>query len=54
MPTLKWPAMTMGFAIPDPKQISGLKVGDAVEFEVRGEPNKDDAYEIVRIAPVKP
>lgn len=54
MPTLKWPAMTMGFAIPDPRQISGLRVGDTVEFEVRGEPNKDDAYEIVRIAPVKP
>ena len=54
IPTLKWPAMTMDFAIPDRQQISALKVGDTVEFEVRGEPNKDDAYEIVRIAPVKP
>lgn len=54
MPTLKWPAMTMGFVVTEPKQISGLRVGDTVEFEVRGEANKDDAYEIVRIAPVKP
>jgi len=46
--------MTMDFAIPDRQQISALKVGDTVEFKVRGEPNKDDAYEIVRIAPVKP
>jgi Cu(I)/Ag(I) efflux system membrane fusion protein len=53
IPTLKWPSMTMGFALADPKQASGLKSGDAVEFELGGEPNKDGAYVIVRIIPTK-
>jgi Cu(I)/Ag(I) efflux system membrane fusion protein len=52
MPTLKWSPMTMGFAVADGKHTAGLKPGDTVEFEMRGEPTRDGAYEIVRIAPV--
>ena len=53
IPSLQWPAMTMGFVLSEPKQAAGLKPGDAVEFQMRGEPNQHDAYEILRIAPVK-
>jgi len=48
IPSLQWPAMTMGFkAAPDvlPKD---LKVGDAVSFEVR--PRADGGYEIARMS----
>lgn len=36
VPSLQWPAMTMGFAA-TPEQLAGLKVGDRVEFEFRAE-----------------
>ena len=32
---LSWPAMTMTFSAADPMILSGLKVGDAVTFEVK-------------------
>lgn len=32
VPALQWPAMTMGFALADPKLAQGLKVGDQVRF----------------------
>lgn len=32
VPTLQWPAMTMGFALADPKLAAGLKVGQPVRF----------------------
>jgi Cu(I)/Ag(I) efflux system membrane fusion protein len=49
--TLQWPAMTMGFALLDATQAAHLQPGDAVEFDLRGEPSASHAYEIVRIAP---
>lgn len=33
MSGLGWPAMTMGFAV-TPEQLSGVKVGDKVDFEI--------------------
>ena len=51
IPSMKWPAMKMGFAVEDKRQLAGLKQGDTVEFEMRGAPNKDGDYVLVRIAP---
>jgi Cu(I)/Ag(I) efflux system membrane fusion protein len=51
IPSLKWPPMVMGFAVEDGKQLAAVKKGDAVEFELRGEPTRDGDYVIVRIAP---
>jgi Cu(I)/Ag(I) efflux system membrane fusion protein len=51
MPSLKWPAMRMGFRVADGKQLEYLKPGDAVEFELRGEPDAGGDYVIERIAP---
>jgi Cu(I)/Ag(I) efflux system membrane fusion protein len=53
IPTLQWPAMTMTFMVTEPRQIGGLKPGDTVEFEMRGQPNPQNMYEIVRVAPSK-
>jgi Cu(I)/Ag(I) efflux system membrane fusion protein len=53
IPSLKWPSMTMPFAAADRAQLAGLKRGDRVEFEVRGEPNPEGHYVIEKIAPVK-
>lgn len=47
--TLKWPAMTMGFAVRDKAQLGGLKPGDRVEFELRGEPDKEGDFVIERL-----
>ena len=33
VPELKWPAMTMFFAVADKAQLEGLKAGDKVKFE---------------------
>ena len=49
--TLKWPAMMMGFSVADKASLAKLKKGDAVEFELRGEPGKDGDYVIEKIAP---
>ncbi len=43
---MKWPAMKMGFAVTDKNALSGLKPGDAVDFTVRGEPDKNGDYVI--------
>ena len=51
MPTIQWPAMKMGFMVKDRKLLEGLKPGDAVEFEMRGEPDKDGNYVIQAIKP---
>jgi Cu(I)/Ag(I) efflux system membrane fusion protein len=50
MPSLQWPAMTMGFAVADKNQLGALKPGDRVEFELRAKPDPDGAYVIERIA----
>jgi Cu(I)/Ag(I) efflux system membrane fusion protein len=51
IPSMKWPAMKMGFAVTDKGQLARLKKGDAVEFELRGEPSKGGDYVIEKIAP---
>lgn len=35
IPALKWPPMTMDFTLQEPGLAQGLKVGDAVLFELR-------------------
>ena len=56
IPSLKWPPMTMPFAVVDRGQLSGVKQGDRVEFDLRGEPDPDGTYRIesLRRAPAKP
>jgi len=49
--SLKWPKMTMEFAVEDPGMLSHFKRGDAVEFEVRGEPNKEGDFLLEKLAP---
>lgn len=49
IPALQWPAMRMEFKLADPKQLDGLAQGDEVQFELRGEPDKDGDYVIERI-----
>ena len=40
---LGWPSMTMGFKVKDSKQLSKLKAGDEVEFDLKAEePEKPD------------
>jgi Cu(I)/Ag(I) efflux system membrane fusion protein len=51
IPSLKWPRMTMEFAVGDKAALSRLKKGDAIEFEMRGEPDKDGDYRIDKLAP---
>jgi Cu(I)/Ag(I) efflux system membrane fusion protein len=51
MPSLNWPAMTMGFRVEDKTLLKDLKPGDRVHFEMRGEPDKDGDYIITRIQP---
>jgi len=50
MPSIQWPAMRMGFKVVDARQLEGLKAGDEVEFEMRGEPDAEGNYLIERIA----
>lgn len=49
MPSIRWPAMSMGFQVADPKALAGIGKGDTVEFEMRGEPYKDGDYVIERL-----
>lgn len=51
IPSLKWPAMTMGFRVKDKQQLQGIKPGDEIEFELLSEPDKNDDYVITRIKP---
>ena len=51
IPSLNWPEMTMGFQVEDKKLLQGLKPGDSITFEMRGEPDKDGNYVITRIQP---
>ena len=48
---IEWPAMKMGFMVEDRALLDGLKPGDAVEFEMLGEPDKEGNYVIRKIAP---
>jgi membrane fusion protein, copper/silver efflux system len=49
IPAMQWPAMTMGFIAEDKSQLSGLKKGDVVEFEVKPKPDKDGNYLVPKI-----
>ena len=48
IPALKWPAMTMGFKVADPVLLSGLTVGDKVDFELKAD---GEIYTIVSVKP---
>ena len=52
--SLKWPKMMMEFAVRDPATLGRFKRGDAVEFEIRGEPDKNGDYVIERMTPRAP
>jgi membrane fusion protein, copper/silver efflux system len=47
--SMQWPRMTMGFIVEDKVQLSGIKKGDVVEFELRAKPDADGNYIISRI-----
>ena len=49
--TLQWPAMTMGFRVENSAQLTNLKPGDAIDFDLLGKPDADGNYIITRIAP---
>jgi Cu(I)/Ag(I) efflux system membrane fusion protein len=49
IPSMQWPRMTMGFIVEDKAQLGTLKQGDAVEFELRAQPDADGNYVISRI-----
>lgn len=47
--SLKWPKMTMEFVVADKAALAKLKAGDAVEFDVRAEPDKAGEFVISKI-----
>jgi Cu(I)/Ag(I) efflux system membrane fusion protein len=49
IPAMQWPAMSMGFMVEDKAQLSTLKKGDVVEFEVRPKPDEDGNYHLPKI-----
>ena len=49
IPAMKWPAMKMGFLVEDKEQLASLRKGDAVEFELRAQPDKEGNYVISSI-----
>jgi Cu(I)/Ag(I) efflux system membrane fusion protein len=49
IPALKWPRMTMEFVVEDKAQLSKLKKGEAVEFEMRAKPDAQGNWVISRI-----
>lgn len=49
IPSMKWGEMQMGFAVADKKLLDGVKKGDAVEFEMRGLPNKEGDFVVERL-----
>ena len=54
IPSLKWPAMTMGFAVSDKGALGKIKRGDTIEFTVRGERDGNGDYVIDSIWPARP
>jgi Cu(I)/Ag(I) efflux system membrane fusion protein len=49
IPSLKWPQMTMEFAVKDKAALAGLRTGDAVEFELTGEPDPAGDHVLLKI-----
>jgi Cu(I)/Ag(I) efflux system membrane fusion protein len=54
IPSMKWPAMKMGFAVTDKAVLAKVKPGETVEFTVRGEPDQNGDYVIDSISPARP
>jgi Cu(I)/Ag(I) efflux system membrane fusion protein len=49
--TMKWPAMTMGFAKPDPKAFADVRPGDTVHFRFKeGSPSGYELVEVRKLA----
>jgi Cu(I)/Ag(I) efflux system membrane fusion protein len=42
--SLQWPRMSMGFHAEDKAQLSSIKPGDRVDFELYAKPNKDGDF----------
>src|SRR5260221_11605275 len=42
--SLQWPAMSMGFQAEDKSQLSSIKPGDRVEFELNPKPNQNGVF----------
>jgi Cu(I)/Ag(I) efflux system membrane fusion protein len=42
--SMRWPKMKMGFRAEDKSQLSSIKAGDRVEFELNPQPNKDGDF----------
>jgi membrane fusion protein, copper/silver efflux system len=53
IPSMKWPAMKMGFAVIDKNGLAKVKPGDTVEFTVRGEPDKNGDYVVESLSPAR-
>jgi Cu(I)/Ag(I) efflux system membrane fusion protein len=49
IPSLQWPAMTMGFPVEDKRLLSALREGDRVEFELGATSNKDGEFVVQAI-----
>ena len=49
IPSLRWPAMTMGFKMPPTGLPNDIRAGSNVSFDIRK--NDDGSYGIVRIVP---
>ena len=49
MPSMQWPAMTMGFRVDDTAALASLKDGDAVEFDMRAKPDAQGDYVIEKL-----
>ncbi|HYC48240.1 MAG TPA: efflux RND transporter periplasmic adaptor subunit [Burkholderiales bacterium] len=54
IPSMKWPAMKMGFVVSDRGVLAKVKPGDTVEFTMRGEPDTSGDYVIDSIAAARP
>ncbi len=52
IPSLKWPPMKMEFPVADKSQLTGTRKGDAIEFELRGEPDRNGEYIIEKFGRV--
>ena len=52
VPSLNWPAMTMGFSKPDPQAFADVRRGDSVRFEFReGGPMGHELLSVQRVQP---
>jgi Cu(I)/Ag(I) efflux system membrane fusion protein len=52
VPSLNWPAMTMGFSKPNPQAFADVRRGDSVRFEFReGGPMGHELLSVQRVQP---